>query len=382
MNIRKNKPYFKILAIIFIIFLNTFFILGIVQKDAVFSENENRVLSRVPKLTFDNISSGRFSKKFEKYCADQFPNRELFIKLKTKTDIIFGKKEENNVFIGSDGYLIEKFQNPDNEAIYQKLLAINKFTQKYSNINHYFIIVPNASDIISDKLPKNAPTIVQRPFIERFFDNLDSKINKINLYDEFYSYNEHPIFYRTDHHWTSDGAYQAFLKLASSMNLNVNSDYYDRHLVSDSFFGTLASKVGFYDKSGDEIYVYLPKNKSEDTVVSYVEEKTKSPSLYDTTKLESKNKYELFLKGNHPLIKIKTSARNTKTILIIKDSYANCFIPFLTPFFSNIIVIDPRYYFEDLYELVEMENVTDILYLYNANTFFDDTFLADVLNNK
>lgn len=379
---RKNKKYFKLLAVIFILFLNSFFLIGIIEKDKVFSENENRVLSKVPKLTLDNISSGRFSKKFEKYCVDQFPFRDELVKLKTKTDLILGKKEQNGVFISSDGYLIENFSTPDNEAIYQKLLAINKFTKKYKYINQNILIVPNASDILSDKLPKNAPVLSQKPFIEGFYNELDPSINKIDVYDALKSQTEAPVFYKTDHHWTTDGAYQAFFKMAPSMNLKVNPDYYKKILVSDSFYGTLSSKVGYYDGSGDKIHVYVPNNSSDEAVVSYVEEKTKVPSLYSSSKLDTKNQYELFLEGNHPLVKIKTTAKNTKTLLVLKDSYANCFVPFLTPFYSNIILVDPRYYYEDLYELIEMEGITDILYLYNANTFFDDTFLADVLNNK
>lgn len=382
LNVRKNKKYFRVLAIIFILFLNAFFLLGIIQHDTSFSENENRVLSKIPKLTIDNLSSGRFSKKFEKYCVDQFPFRENLVALKAKTDLLIGKKEQNDVFIASDGYLIETFTEPNNEAMYQKLLAINKFTKKYPHINHTVMIVPNASDIYYDKLPKNAPVLNQKFFIDRFYNDLEPSTTKINLYDALKNYTENPVFYKTDHHWTSDGAYQAFLKFSAVLKLKTNSDYYEKHLVSDSFLGTLSSKVGYYDSSPDEIFVYLPKTANDEVVVSYIEEKTKSPSLYDTSKLEIKNKYELFLKGNHPLVKIKTTAKNTKTLLVIKDSYANCFVPFLTPFFSNIVILDPRYYFEDIYELVEMENVTDILYLYNANTFFNDTFLADVLNNK
>ena len=122
--------------------------------------------------------------------------------------------------------------------------------------------------------------------------------------------------------------------------------------------------------------------KSDQYVVSYVEEKLKSPSLFDVSKLSAKNKYEVFMRGNHPLVKIKTAARNQKSLLVIKDSYANCFIPFLTAHFSRITVVDPRYYYEDLYELIDSEDISHVLYLYNANTFFEDRFLASVLNNE
>ena len=136
-------------------------------------------------------------------------------------------------------------------------------------------------------------------------------------------------------------------------------------------------------KEGDKVNVYLPeKEDSEHVVVNYVEEQEKTATLYNSEALEKKDNYEVFLKGNHPLVKIKTDARNDKTLLIFKDSYANSFIPFLVKDFSNIIVVDPRYYYEDIDKLMEQESVDEVLYLYNANTFFNDTSLSPVLNNE
>ena len=98
--------------------------------------------------------------------------------------------------------------------------------------------------------------------------------------------------------------------------------------------------------------------------------------------LSEKDNYEVFLKGNHPLVKIRTNTKNNKNLLIFKDSYANSFVPFLIKDFSNIILVDPRYYYDDIYKLIKNENVSDILYLYNANTFFNYTSLSLVLNNE
>ncbi|MGB5822886.1 MAG: DHHW family protein [Proteocatella sp.] len=375
------KKFFKPLGIIFILFLLLVSSIGIVSKDKQFSENENRVLSQIPKLSIDNIISGRFSKKFEKYCVDQFPGRNNWVALKTNIDLYLGKKEENNIYIGSDHYLIEKFEAPEDKYVNENIEAINNFITKYKDINSYFMLVPNATDILSEKLPEYAPAVRQHDYIADFYSRLDKPMQTIDLHTTFNDKKDDDLFYRTDHHWTSTGAFYAFSSLAENMKLKVSDNYYDKILISENFYGTLASKVGFYDGPGDKIQAYIPKDSDDEVIVSYVEEKTKSPSLYDSTKLDSKNKYEVFLKGNHPLVKIKTTAKNHKTLLVIKDSYANCFIPFLTPYFSNIIVLDPRYYYDDIYNLMEGEQVSDILFLYNANTFFNDSFLSSVLNN-
>lgn len=376
------KNFFKLLGILFILFLLTLSLIGTVSKDEQFSENENRILTQLPKLSMDNVLSGRFSKKFEKYCVDQFPERNSWVGLKTVIDLSLGKKEENNIYIGRDDYLIEKLDSPDEEYVDANISAINSFVKKYGYLNSYFMLVPNAADILSEKLPQYAPVISQRDLISDFYSRLDKTLKTVDLADTFESKKDEDLYYRTDHHWTSTGAFYAFADLAEAMKLKFTTDSYDKILVSEDFYGTLASKVGFYDGSGDEIQAYIPKNPDDQVSVSYVEEKTKSPSLYDSSRLDSKNKYEVFLRGNHPLVKIMTTARNQRTILVIKDSYANCFVPFLTPYFSRIIVLDPRYYYEDIYELVEGEQVTDLLFLYNANTFFGDSFLSGVLNNE
>jgi hypothetical protein len=69
-------------------------------------------------------------------------------------------------------------------------------------------------------------------------------------------------------------------------------------------------------------------------------------------------------------------------LLVIKDSYANAFIPFLAPFYSEITVIDPRYYYDSIDALIADAQITDVLYLFNANTFFRDTTLETVLNDN
>ena len=114
-------------------------------------------------------------------------------------------------------------------------------------------------------------------------------------------------------------------------------------------------------------------------MVTYVEEQKKSPSLYASKKLESRDKYGVFLDGNHPVVKIRTMAESDRSLLLLKDSYANCFVPFLTASFREIVLVDPRYYYGDLNTLMEEQEFTDILFLYNLNTFLEDDVLHFVL---
>ena len=383
-NKNKQKKYHKTSAVIFILFLVLIVGGNIITKDKTFSETENRMLATKPKFTVDRLLEGRFTSKFEDYVVDQFIGRDFFTNVKMNVDKLLGKKESNGVFLGKDGYLIENFDKPNEEAVAENLQAIKNFSDRYKNVKQYMLISPTAVSILKSKLPMDAPVIDQEAYLQSYKNKLPSNVNFVDNYKTMYDHRNEYIYYKTDHHWTSLGAFYSYKELAKAMGLSETPDnYYKEQLVSNDFFGALSSKSGYDVKEGDKVSVYLPANEdAENVVVNYVEEQEKTATLYSSEALEQKDNYEVFLKGNHPLVKIKTDAKNNKTLLIFKDSYANSFIPFLVKDFSNIIVVDPRYYYEDIDKLMEQEGVDDVLYLYNANTFFNDTSLSPVLNNE
>lgn len=382
--IRNNKKsYYQASAVIFILFIGIFVGANLITKDKTYSETENRILATKPNFTIDRLLEGRFTSKFEDYVVDQFIGRDFFTNIKMSVDKLLGRNQANGVFLGQDGYLIEDFTTPNEEAVNQNLQAIDNFSKRYKDVKQYMLISPTSVGILKDKLPYSAPVIDQESYLKSYKEKLPSSIKFVDTYETLNNHKDEYIFYKTDHHWTSLGAFYSYEKLAEDMGLKKKpDDYYNVQLVSNDFFGALSSKSGYDVKEGDKVQVYIPAKNEEYIVVNYVEEQEKSASLYSSEALEKKDNYEVFLKGNHPLVKIKTSAKNDKTLLIFKDSYANSFIPFLTNDFSKIIVVDPRYYYEDIDKLMEQENVNEVLYLYNANTFFSDRSLSPVLNNE
>lgn len=382
--IRNNKKsYYQASAVIFILFIGIFVGANLITKDKTYSETENRILATKPNFTIDRLLEGRFTSKFEDYVVDQFIGRDFFTNIKMSVDKLLGRNQANGVFLGKDGYLIEDFTAPNEEAVNQNLQAIDNFSKRYKDVKQYMLISPTSVGILKDKLPYSAPVIDQESYLKSYKEKLPSSIKFVDTYETLNNHKDEYIFYKTDHHWTSLGAFYSYEKLAEDMGLKKKpDDYYNVQLVSNDFFGALSSKSGYDVKEGDKVQVYIPAKNEEYIVVNYVEEQEKSASLYSSEALEKKDNYEVFLKGNHPLVKIKTSAKNDKTLLIFKDSYANSFIPFLINDFSKIIVVDPRYYYEDIDKLMEQENVNEVLYLYNANTFFSDRSLSPVLNNE
>ncbi len=381
-NINKIR-YQRLLAVSFLLFLIILVCLNLIIKPKKFSESENRMLAQVPKFSIDRLLEGRFIKKYEKYKSDQFAFRSSWINIKSTIDRVSWKKENNGVYLSDDDYLIENFKVPNTDYVNKNINAINKFSKIHKNIKSYIMVVPNAISIVKDKLPKFAPSLNQRDYINNFKNKLSSDIKFIDTFDTLNNHRNEYLYYRTDHHWTTLGAYYSYLEACKTMNLKPNTkDSYSIERVTNDFYGTLSSKSAFAVDEPDSIDVYIPKRSDDEVIVNYVEEKKKEGTLYNSDSLKKKDKYTVFLEGNHPIVKINTTSKSDKKLLLIKDSYANSFIQFLTTHYSEIIMVDPRYYYYDIESLVKNEGITDLLYLYNANTFFQDNSLAPVLNNE
>ena len=217
--------------------------------------------------------------------------------------------------------------------------------------------------------------------IERFENGLSEGIQTVDAAKALNDHSVESIYYKTDHHWTSEGAYYVFHQAAGAMGLDPDEVEYEPHVVSDSFQGTLSSRSGDHS-SRDRISVYepLPFGSEVLYIVNYPDLKTRSSSIFIRDKLKEKDQYTVFFGGNHPLVEIETTADSTRSLLVFKDSYANSFIQFLTPYYSRIIMVDPRYYYDDISSAMNTYGITDILYLYSADTLLKDTALADTLN--
>ena len=376
-SLRNYRLFFHRLGLLFFLLPVIVLVSSIILPDTGFSEKENRILASRPALKLDQIISGGYEKQFETYENDQFPLRDMWITLKATTDRLMGKVEENGVYLGKNGYLMEAFNAPSQTQYDATVNAMTSFAQKHSDLKQYALIAPNSVNILKSNLPAFAPADDQNPWIDKLKDSLTSTgVTFIDIRDTFTDHKAEDLYYHTDHHWTTLGAYYAYLQAAAVMGIDTSSDSYDKAPVSQTFKGTLSAKSGFRSGETDELDVFLPNGDNTlSSVVNYVDEQKKSASFYDTSKLNTRDKYALFFGGNHAQIKISTPTESNNTLLVLKDSYANSFVPFLAQHYRKIIMIDPRYYYGDLEQLLQVENVQEVLYLYNANTFFADTSL-------
>lgn len=375
-NIKKNIINLITLAVFVLVILVTDIIL-IFNHDKSFSAKENRVLQRAPQFSLSGVTSGKYMSQVEDFVADQFPMRDAWISYKLGADKILGKKEAGNIYLANDGSLIEKAAAFDKKNYNKNTAAITQFcTDKNQNI--VMAVIPNAISVCSSKLPFGAPAVNQNEMLEDISSKLSGCLTFVNVYDVLCSHNTEYIYYNSDHHWTSLGAKYAFEVIAKSLGINETVSNYEVYSVTDDFSGTLSSGSGAGNVK-DVIDIYIPEGDYK-YVVEYVNENEKSATIYSSQALETNSKYEVFLKGNHPLVKISTTADNQKNLMVIKDSYANAFIQFLLPYYEHIVIVDPRYYSDDIEKLINDNLITDILFLYNLNTFAADNSLAGILD--
>lgn len=356
-------------------------LLFLVGEKETYSEIENRTLADAPEFTLSAVLSGRYEEDMEEYLADQFPFRAQWVQLKGVAERLLGKQESNNVILASDGYLIQRFSGCTETHYTARMDAITAFTARHPELQHYLLAAPTAVTTLADKLPFGAVGTEEADFLERI--ETDAAAAGVTVVDARETLAEaaktEQVYYRTDHHWTTAGAYAAYLRFAEAADLAGQETAYTPTLLSDSFSGTLTASSGFRMEETDDLYLYLPA-EDVDYIVTYGDTGEKSASLYVPEQLDVRDQYTVFFGGNHPLVTIETAANTGRVLLLLKDSYANCFVPFLLGDYDTILMVDPRYYADDLEALLSSNGVTDVLYLYNANTLAADTTLETVLN--
>ena len=347
------------------------------DEDRDFSEQENRNLAQFPEFSSETVFSGEFMSEFETYLADQFPVRDWCIKIKTAALRLSGQKLIGDYYLAEDNYLIQKDSECDWERVDEMLDLVNRFSDEYENVNVSFMLIPTAMSIYENKLPYTVES-TQLDTMEQIASKLDDNVNYVDVYDAIYSARAIEMYYKTDHHWTSRAALVAFGEYADSLGIEYSDIDYEFYVVTNDFQGTCASGSGIYETS-DTIEICVPKDSAGTYVVNYVEDMRKTASLFESDKLEIKDKYQVFMGGNHSQVDVTTNAGTGRNLLLVKDSYGNCMVPILTKYFDKIIVIDPRYFSGDIYEVMMTYRINEVLFMYNVNSFVTDNSLDVML---
>lgn len=371
-----------IFTIIFCAIIGGIFAVSFLKPDQSFSEVENRDLQAVPKATASSIIDGSFGKSFEAYAQDQFPNRDLWMKGKTGFDKLIGRHDNGNVYFGQSGWLFQKDEINERQ-LEKNIKYINTYSEKYddASLRISLLVAPTSATVMQQHLKSDVTKVL--PNEKAVIDALRQK-SKISFCDATEALSRHAdeyIYYRTDHHWTTLGAYYAYsdwIENYAGVNAYEKEDF-DEINISDDFFGTTYSKAPLPFLKPDSMYRFDNRSVLNASMIiadANLNETSLHTSLYDEQYLARKDKYAYFLSGNNPVTVITSDANTDRRLMMIKDSYGNCFVPFLASHFDEIVVIDMRYYRNSPEKLIEQYEITDMLFLYNIQTLSNDNNLV------
>ncbi len=386
----------KLMIGLFAVVLTVLPIVTLLLPKIEFSENENRTLAKFPSLINQNKmdkaenladvvnavkwnyiterENASFMDDFETYFSDHLAGRESWVKLSNTVMKLSGKQEINGTYT-VDNQIIQSFKSYDEKKVNEALAAIDQFASRFPDIPMSIMIAPTSQEIFNSRIPVYAGLLSEKAFIEDCYGKLENVV-PIDALSYISGHRDEYIYYRTDHHWTSLGAYYAYTAAAKTLGYSAYGlNSFNIETASSSFRGTLYSKTLDDSITPDTIdYYFLASGEPKVKMTRIDGDKTETyDTLYLRDFLSKKDKYSSFTGSNAPIVTIETDVDNGKSLLMIKDSYAHSLVPFLSKHFSKITMVDMRYINTDLRAFVNLESYDRVMFMYNAITFTTDS---------
>ena len=360
-----SKNYHKLLTAVFCGFLGGVLGLSLLLPDKEFSELENRNLSKVPQLSWESIKEGDFMADAEEYTADHIVGRDFWVALKAWCERLCGKQENNGAYFAEGGALINRVEEPDMDKLLQSVGYVNELVSNV-DVPVHLGIIPSSATIWADRLPNGAPTADELSVIEELYANTDAI--PLDMAGALAAHKDEYIFYNTDHHWTTLGAFYGANAIYDALGMErLELGDYDSTVVSDSFNGTTFSSSGVRWVKPDTITTMIPEEGKK--VTAYFTGKPEEGKLYVEENLDKKDKYSFFLGGNQPLCVIEAEQTDGPRVLVIRDSYSDTLAPFLSEGFSEVHLFDLRYNLTPVSEYVKENNIDQVIVLYSFANF-------------
>ncbi|MCR4605196.1 MAG: hypothetical protein K5639_04270 [Eubacterium sp.] len=369
------KAFYRLYVILLVVLFAGAGLFVLLKTPDKYSKNENRYLEKIPAISWEGYMGGEFQRQMDKAVTDQFPMRDLLTGLSTGYRKIVGLHDVGDVYLGKDRYYFDKKLEKDISLTQyeKKLMVIKRFSEGVAQGKDLrLMLVPSPATVLSDKLPGFAKIYDEEPFVTKAKTMLGDGFIDVRAKLMQAAGTENLLYFRTDHHWTHRGAYlgyQAFEESAGREPAAMESFSYQK--VSEDFYGTMYSRA--LDRGAVPDVIEIPT--VSDTVT--VKSGEKDIPLYHMDKLKEKDQYAVYLGGNDPVVTITNpSAAEDKTILIIKDSFANSFMPLLTNTYKSIVMIDLRYETRPMKLVLDTYQPDEILVLYELSNFVASTEVA------
>ncbi len=363
-----SKKFSIFLTALFCAFIGGMSVASLLLPDKDFLPLENRYPQKPPKLTVEALNSGKFMEEAEDYVSDHIAGRDFWVAAKAWSERLSGKQENNGVYFGEQDTLISRVKDPDPAKLEEDMGHLDALVGNV-DIPVYFGLIPSSAEIWRGRLPAGAPTADEKKIIDQLYFSTGAET--IDLYGALCAHSAGDIYYRTDHHWTSLGAFYGANAIFEAMGLEpLKLEDYEKTIVTDQFYGTTFSTSGVRWLPPDRIDTYIPGGGVK--VTSWFGAEPFEGSLYVDSWLAEKDKYSYFLGGRQPLCVIENENVDGPKVLLIRDSYSDSLAPFLTERFSEVHLFDPRNNLNSVKNYVAEHNIDQVIVLYSFANFTTD----------
>ena len=364
---KKAKFHEIVTCILFCGFIGIMGLLYLVLPKGEFSALEKRELEKAPILTWQTLTSGQFGTDLESYMADHMPGRDFYVGLGAYYDRFLGQQYTKDILLAENNRLVEQPVVWDPEQVNKNIKYINRFAQTLGQ-NVDFILVPSAGFILEDTIQGIHDDYTDDTIIDGIYDLAGEGVRCMDLLALYQNANnKDSIYYRTDHHWTSYGAFMAYRAYMQCLNRDYRAQENFHIQTHSGFRGSTYSRSALWLTPAEDIQLWYGSDLTVTT-----NDGTHAGAFY-LDRLRDADMYTVFLNGNQPIVRITnpTNAGRGK-ILVIRDSYANCIGPMLAESYEEVVMVDLRYYKTPISTLVAQEGFDNILVMYSIGNFMTD----------
>ncbi len=371
-----------ITAVLLLAFIAMFSALTFFKPKQFFSDKENRELSNFPELSVQDLNDGSYSDKLGAYVTDHFAGRTRWISFKSKAESQLTESLVNGIYV--DSAMLLDTEKISGSSLPEYANAVNRYASSYDG-TIYITVVPTSSGVYSDVLPLYLQNEPENQKINAFYDMLDPDIRRIDAYNILKMMKDNYIYYRNDTKWTSYGAYCVYRTVIQKLGfIPTTYDKYTIEHVTDSFLGNLYSRTLYTRAKPDIVDIYeYPDGADVISCTAYDNDGNPAEiSLYDRERLSSGYMYDMYLGSTVPVVKIETSVNNERKLLVVKDSFADCFVPFLIQHYSSITILSPQDMNGDISDHVNVSDYEQTLFLFGIDSIASESFAENICERK
>lgn len=369
---KRKEEWF--LCIAFCGFLAVMCVLFLLLPKSDYSELEKRYLEEAPVLNWETLMQGDFGQDMESYFADHLPGRDFFVGLNAYFDLLTGRQVAKDIYVTKDGCLVECPVEWDQIQAEKNISSVMALAEQISR-EVDLMIVPSSGWALEDRIlgvanPYNDPAL-----IEKLYEMTDSSVRCLDILSVFAAQPDRgALYYRTDHHWTSLGAYTAYSTYMADKDRFCPAAADFTVTTASGFRGSNYSRAALWLTAGEDVQMW---HYSQNLLVTTGETDQVHQGVFYTERLNEADMYTVFLDGNHPIVRIHNPDQaGAGSILVIRDSYANCLGTLLANSYETVVMVDLRYYKQSVAELYAQEDFDDVLVCYSLDNFMTDKNLV------